>query len=62
MDNTKKHNIELAEEVRKACLEAARVGFREASISGLCTEGAMEAAVGSIQSLDLEKVIANFSH
>ena len=51
----------LAEEVRKACLDAAKDGFREASMSGLCTEGAIEAAVGSIQSVDLKRVISQFS-
>ncbi|WP_445665845.1 acetyltransferase [Fodinibius sp. AD559] len=48
---------ELAELVRKACIEAARDGFKDASMSGLCTEGAMEAAVSSIQELDLERII-----
>ncbi len=35
---------EVAEKVRKICIQAAREGFREASMSGLCTEGAAEAA------------------
>lgn len=47
---------QLAELVRQACIQAAREGFTEASMSGLCTEGAMEAAVGAIQSLDLDKL------
>lgn len=55
--NSIEHSIELAEVVRQACIEAARTGYREASMSGLCAEGAAEAAVGSIQSLDLEKLI-----
>lgn len=52
---------QLAEQIRDACIEAAKEGFREASMSGLCTEGAIEAAVGAIQSLDLEKVIKRSS-
>lgn len=56
-NNQAKIKKEVAEKVRKACIEAAREGFREASMSGLCTEGAMEAAVGSIQSLDLNKIL-----
>lgn len=48
---------ELAREVRDACIEAAREGFRDASMSGLCTEGAMEAAISAIENLDVEKII-----
>lgn len=48
---------ELAESVRKACIGAAREGFKDASMSGLCTEGAIEAAVSSMQKLDLEMII-----
>lgn len=54
-------DLKLAEEVRKACLEAAREAFHEASLSGLCREGAMEAATGSIQSLDLKQIISRLS-
>lgn len=62
MDNTDQVNsgqIKLAENIRKACIEAAREGFRDASMSGLCAEGAMEAAVGAIQSLDVKSLIKN---
>lgn len=61
MENTSKKSdkMEMAESVRKACIEAARDGFRDASMSGLCAEGAMEAAVSAIQSLNLEKLIQN---
>lgn len=58
MSDSHQQHLKLAEEVRKACLEAAREGFREASMSGLCPEGAMEAASGSIQSLNLDTIIA----
>ena len=61
MNDQHQHDVKLAEEVRKACLEAARDGFREASMSGLCSEGAIEAATGSIQSLDMEQIIAKVS-
>lgn len=49
--------ILLAERIRQACLKAAKEGFREASMSGLCSEGAIEAAVGAIQSVDVEKIV-----
>jgi hypothetical protein len=47
----------LAEAVRQACLEAARASFEAASLSGLCREGAVEAALDAIRALDLEKVL-----
>lgn len=48
---------ELAERIRKKCIESAREGFLDASMSGLCTEGAMEAAISAMQSLDLDPFI-----
>jgi len=48
-----------AEIIRQACIKAAKEGFVDASISGLCAEGAMEAAISAIQNLDLTKVIKN---
>jgi len=48
---------ELAEAVRKACLEAALEAYEQAATSGLCGEGAWECAVGAIRSLNLEPVI-----
>lgn len=60
MENTNQpaqDKIDLAESIRQACIEAARDGFRDASMSGLCSEGAMEAAVGAMQSLDIEQLI-----
>lgn len=47
----------LAERVRRACIEAARDGFMDASMSGLCAEGAMEAATSAIQKLDIATLI-----
>ncbi|MDE2090908.1 MAG: acetyltransferase [Gammaproteobacteria bacterium] len=47
----------LAEAVRQACLRAASEGYESASISGLCHEGAMEAAFDAIRRLDLETVL-----
>lgn len=48
---------DVAEKVRTACIKAAQEGFQDASMSGLCMEGAIESAVGSIQSLNLDKII-----
>lgn len=57
-DDTKaKMKQEVAEKVRRACIQAAREGFQDASMSGLCREGAEEAAVSAIQELDLEELL-----
>ncbi len=50
-----------AQQIREACIKAAKEGFMDASIQGLCTEGAMEAAVSAIQMLDLEKLLVQKS-
>lgn len=49
--------MKLAEEIRAACIKTAQNEFRAAAMSGLCMDGAIEAAMGSIQSLDLEKIV-----
>lgn len=62
MENTKQpkqDKLEIAESIRQACIDAAKDGFRDASMSGLCAEGAVEAAVSAMQSLDLEQLIQN---
>lgn len=46
-----------AEQVRRACIETARVAYFDAAASGLCGEGALEAALGAVQSLDLDAVL-----
>ena len=51
---------DIAEIVRQSCVEAAREGFRDASMSGLCTEGAIEAAISAMQTLDLDKLVAEY--
>lgn len=47
----------LAERVRGACLEAARRGYQEAAMSGLCCEGAWEAALGAVEMLDVAALV-----
>lgn len=47
----------LAEDVREACIAAARDGFKEAAMCGLCSEGAMEAAISAMQSLNVKKIV-----
>lgn len=47
----------IAEAVRAACFQAAQEAYEQASISGLCHEGALEAALGAIRSLDTEPLL-----
>lgn len=42
--------------VRAACLRAARAAYDDALQSGLCAEGALEAALGAIETLDLDNI------
>lgn len=53
--------LDIAKQVKKACISAAREGFTDASMSGLCSEGAMEAAISAIQKLDVEKLVNTHS-
>lgn len=55
MKETEKRII--AEHLRNACIDAAKEGFRDASVSGLCRAGAMEAAISAMQRLDIEKIL-----
>jgi hypothetical protein len=49
--------LDVAETVKNACIDAARDGFRDASMSGLCTQGAIEAAISAIQKLDVHEIV-----
>ena len=53
-DETVRH---LADAVRAACIAAALDGYEMAAISGLCPEGAWEAAVSAMQRLDLTPLL-----
>lgn len=44
----------LAERVRDLCIQAAIDGYERAAIAGLCREGAWEAAISAIRTLDLQ--------
>ncbi len=52
------HKEKIAQKVQQACIEAAQEAFHDASMSGLCAEGAAEAAIGAMQSLDLTSILA----
>ncbi|HEX6930011.1 MAG TPA: acetyltransferase [Gammaproteobacteria bacterium] len=46
----------LREAVKQACLKAARNAYEDALMRGLCAEGALEAALGAIETLDLDSL------
>ena len=52
---------QIAEAVREACLTSALESYEEASIRGLCHEGAWECAIGAIRTLDLKALLAQLS-
>jgi len=48
---------QLAETIRAACIQAALAGYEDASMSGLCHEGAWECAVDAIRSLNIKVIL-----
>ncbi len=53
---------QLTEAVRRACIDAAIDGYERASISGLCHEGAWEAAVSAIRMAALGALAERAAH
>jgi hypothetical protein len=53
MDATARRRAEL---LRQALIAAAVQGYEEAALSGLCAEGAWEAAVSAMRALDLDSI------
>lgn len=47
---------DVAREVREACIQAALSAYEDASISGLCGEGAFEAAISAMRMLDVDAI------
>ena len=47
----------VAETVRAACLDVARMAYEDAGIRGLCADGRWEAALTAIRQLDLSGVL-----
>lgn len=50
--------VEIARAVREACIQVALTGYENATMSGLCCEGAWEAAISAVRMLDLDAVLA----
>ena len=60
MKNSKddtRQKLELAEMVRRTCVEAAIEGYEHAGMSGLCREGAWEAAISAMRMVDLTALL-----
>jgi hypothetical protein len=51
-------NLQFADRVRAAVVRAALEAYEDASIQGLCSEGAWEAAVSAMRRLDMDQVLA----
>ena len=52
---------EVLERVREALVHAALIAYEDASIQGLCSEGAWEVALAAMRDLDLTRVLAQRS-
>ena len=48
---------QLAHAIQEACIRACVEGYENAAASGLCHEGAWEAAVGAMRMLDLDTIV-----
>ncbi|MCU7865611.1 MAG: acetyltransferase [Candidatus Thiodiazotropha sp. (ex Lucinoma borealis)] len=47
----------IAQVIKDACIKAALEGYEYAAMSGLCHEGAWEAAISAIEMLDVETIL-----
>lgn len=59
MTKDEHHRIALA--VKQACIEAARQGFEDAAVSGLCREGAIEAGISAIEMVDIDRLVVKLN-
>lgn len=55
--NVEKQMRDVAEAVRRACVEAAEGAYEDAGIRGLCAEGRWEMALEAIRRVDVEAAI-----
>ena len=53
--------LRVAEAVRAACLAVAQESYEEASIRGLCHEGAWEYAMGAVRTFDVRGVLSQLA-
>ena len=48
-----KRMLRFAQIVKSTCIQAAKDGYQDAAMSGLCQEGAIEASISAIEMVDL---------
>lgn len=53
---------DIARAVRDACVEAARRGYEEAAMSGLCEQGRIEMTLDAIRDLRVEDILERLDH
>jgi hypothetical protein len=58
--DVEQHTLQLAEAVRAACLAVALESYEDASMRGLCHEGAWECAIGAIRALNVRSLVAPY--
>lgn len=61
MDEQQELAEAVARAVRDACFQLAASRYEDASMSGLCHEGALEVALDAIRSLDVAPIVAAVS-
>jgi hypothetical protein len=57
MTEARETRLRIAQAVRDACIAAAKEGYERAAMSGLCEEGALEAAISAIHMIDRDAVL-----
>ena len=51
------NELELAEAVRRACLEIALEAYEDAGIRGLCAEGRWESAIDAVRQAEAARLL-----
>jgi len=54
--------LQIARAVKAACVQSAREAYENASTSGLCGEGALEVAIGAIETLDIDSLLKEINN
>ena len=52
----------IAEDLRDFFIKTAIEKYEDASIAGLCAEGAWEAAIDAVRTMDLKKILNEINH
>ncbi len=52
--------VALAQAVRDACVQTALEHGEDARMAGLCWEGAWEAAITAMRTLDIEQIVSSY--